>query len=139
MAIIDRRLGIDGRRGVLRTWPADAVNAVRQGGNFDCDLKEAHQVCPECKAEYLYMDSSNIWRSLDKREPYAIRKNWDNPPAWDFYLWCPVCDMRQQHSVSSHAAECCVCGESHEINNIAEDVIIFATTGKSALKEKKDE
>lgn len=38
MAIIDRRLGIDGRRGVLKTWPADAVNEVREGGNFDCDV-----------------------------------------------------------------------------------------------------
>jgi len=38
LAIIDRRLGIDGRRPVLRTWPAEAVNAVREGGAFDCDL-----------------------------------------------------------------------------------------------------
>ncbi len=38
LAIIDRRLGIDGRRPVLRTWPAEAVDAVREGGNFDCDL-----------------------------------------------------------------------------------------------------
>jgi len=38
LAIIDRRLGIDGRRPVLRTWPADAVEAVREGGAFDCDL-----------------------------------------------------------------------------------------------------
>ncbi len=37
MGIIDRRLGVDGRRPVLQTWPADAIDAVRAGGRFDCD------------------------------------------------------------------------------------------------------
>ena len=37
MAVIDRRLGVDGRSGVVRTWPAQAVNHVRSGGGFDCD------------------------------------------------------------------------------------------------------
>lgn len=37
MAVVDRRLGIDGRPGVVRTWPADAINRVRAGGGFDCD------------------------------------------------------------------------------------------------------
>ena len=37
MAVIDRRLGVDGRSGVVRTWPANAVNHVRSGGGFDCD------------------------------------------------------------------------------------------------------
>jgi hypothetical protein len=37
MALIDRRLGLDGRDGVVRTWPATAVNQLRTGGAFDCD------------------------------------------------------------------------------------------------------
>lgn len=38
MAIIDRRLGTDGRKPVIRTWPADAIDPIRSGGAFDCDL-----------------------------------------------------------------------------------------------------
>ena len=37
LAIIDRRQGMDGRPGVLRTWPEEAVDWVRMGGGFDCD------------------------------------------------------------------------------------------------------
>ena len=37
MAIIDRRLGMDGRKPVVRIWPADTINLVRAGGRFDCD------------------------------------------------------------------------------------------------------
>ena len=37
MAIIDRRLGIDGRKPMVRIWPAGAMNLVRAGGRFDCD------------------------------------------------------------------------------------------------------
>ena len=32
LAIIDRRQGVDGRQPVIRTWPADAVNGVRDPG-----------------------------------------------------------------------------------------------------------
>jgi len=42
LAIIDRRLGLDGRRPVLRTWPAHAINVIRDGGAFDCDLYTRH-------------------------------------------------------------------------------------------------
>jgi len=34
LAIVDRRLGVDGRKPVLRTWPADAINLVGKG-NYD--------------------------------------------------------------------------------------------------------
>jgi hypothetical protein len=37
MTIIDRRLGIDGREPVIRTWPADAVERVGKG-DFDAFL-----------------------------------------------------------------------------------------------------
>ncbi|MDP6543081.1 MAG: hypothetical protein QGH60_03765 [Phycisphaerae bacterium] len=37
MAIIDRRLGMDGKKPVVRTWPAGAINIIRAGGRFDCD------------------------------------------------------------------------------------------------------
>ena len=37
LAIVDRRLATDGRPAVMRTWPADAINRVRSGGDFDCD------------------------------------------------------------------------------------------------------
>ncbi len=37
MGIIDRRLGIDGRRPMLQTWPPEAIESVRTGGAFDCD------------------------------------------------------------------------------------------------------
>ena len=37
MALIDRRLGLDGSAGVVRTWPATAINHLRAGGRFDCD------------------------------------------------------------------------------------------------------
>ncbi len=37
LAIIDRRLGIDGREPVIRTWPADAVERVGKG-DFDAFL-----------------------------------------------------------------------------------------------------
>jgi len=32
LAVIDRRLGIDGREGVVRTWPSDAIELVREKG-----------------------------------------------------------------------------------------------------------
>ena len=38
MAIIDRRLAVDGRPGVLRTWPATAIELVDRG-HFDTFLK----------------------------------------------------------------------------------------------------
>ncbi len=38
MAIIDRRIGLDGPSPVLRTWPEDAAKPIRTGGAFDCDL-----------------------------------------------------------------------------------------------------
>ncbi len=34
LAIIDRRLGLDGKTPVIRTWPADAINLVGKG-NYD--------------------------------------------------------------------------------------------------------
>ncbi len=34
LAIVDRRLGLDGRRPVVRTWPSDAIDLVGQG-NYD--------------------------------------------------------------------------------------------------------
>ena len=34
LAIVDRRLGLDGRAPVVRTWPANAINLVEQG-NYD--------------------------------------------------------------------------------------------------------
>ena len=34
LAIVDRRLGLDGRAPVVRTWPASAINLVEQG-NYD--------------------------------------------------------------------------------------------------------
>ncbi len=37
LAIVDRRLGIEGRPGVIRTWPAQWIDRVRTGGAFDCD------------------------------------------------------------------------------------------------------
>ncbi len=37
LGIIDRRLGLDGRRPVLRTWPAEMADTIRIGGPFDCD------------------------------------------------------------------------------------------------------
>jgi len=37
LAIVDRRLGLNGREPVVRTWPAAAINLVRVGGGFDCD------------------------------------------------------------------------------------------------------
>jgi hypothetical protein len=37
LAIVDRRLGLDGRPGIVQTWPAEAVNHARIGGGFACD------------------------------------------------------------------------------------------------------
>jgi hypothetical protein len=37
LGIIDRRLGIDGRRPILRTWPPELADTVRVDGPFDCD------------------------------------------------------------------------------------------------------
>jgi len=37
MAVIDRQQGVDGRAGVVRTWPPQAIGHVRAGGAFDCD------------------------------------------------------------------------------------------------------
>ncbi len=34
LAILDRRLGLDGRKPVVRTWPADAIDLVEKG-NYD--------------------------------------------------------------------------------------------------------
>jgi hydrazine synthase alpha subunit-like protein/WD40 repeat protein len=38
IAIIDRRIGLDGRTPVIRTWPADAVDLV-EVGNYDTFIK----------------------------------------------------------------------------------------------------
>lgn len=35
LAIVDRRLGMDGRSPVIRTWPESAVNLVNERGGFD--------------------------------------------------------------------------------------------------------
>ena len=43
MAIVDRRLGLDGRDAVVRLWPSQAMNLVRAGGPFDCDAFSAVQ------------------------------------------------------------------------------------------------
>ncbi len=37
LAIIDRRLGLDGQDPVIRTWPENFKSLIRSGGNFDCD------------------------------------------------------------------------------------------------------
>lgn len=37
MAIVDRQLGMDGRSGVVRTWPVKAADHVRIAGAFNCD------------------------------------------------------------------------------------------------------
>ncbi|MAG93756.1 MAG: hypothetical protein CMJ48_08415 [Planctomycetaceae bacterium] len=37
LAIVDPRRAIDGRPGVVRTWPAETIDWVRMGGSFDCD------------------------------------------------------------------------------------------------------
>ena len=37
LAIVDKSRGMEGREGVLRTWPPQAVNIIRTGGGFDCD------------------------------------------------------------------------------------------------------
>jgi len=37
LAIVDRRIALDGREPVIRIWPADAIRLVRAGGPFDCD------------------------------------------------------------------------------------------------------
>jgi hypothetical protein len=43
LAIIDRRLALDGRDAVVRIWPPQAMNLVRAGGPFDCDSFSAVQ------------------------------------------------------------------------------------------------
>ncbi|HEY3325283.1 MAG TPA: hypothetical protein VGP72_32825 [Planctomycetota bacterium] len=35
LAIVDPARGLDGRAPVIRTWPADAINLVRENGGFD--------------------------------------------------------------------------------------------------------
>ena len=37
LGIFDRRMGIDGRRPVIRTWPPHVVRTFRTGGPFACD------------------------------------------------------------------------------------------------------
>jgi hypothetical protein len=37
LAIVDRQRGVEGRSGVLRTWPPQAASHIRTGGGFDCD------------------------------------------------------------------------------------------------------
>ena len=37
MAMIDRRLGLDGRGPVVRIWPPGAIDLIHTGGSFDCD------------------------------------------------------------------------------------------------------
>ena len=37
MAIIDRRLGLDGRGPVVRIWPPEAIAMIRTGGSLGCD------------------------------------------------------------------------------------------------------
>ncbi|MDD4869865.1 MAG: hypothetical protein PHR77_04835 [Kiritimatiellae bacterium] len=39
LALVDRRLGLDGRPPVVRTWPADAVNLINVNGSFDAFRK----------------------------------------------------------------------------------------------------
>ncbi|MGL6195118.1 MAG: hypothetical protein ACRC2T_09895 [Thermoguttaceae bacterium] len=37
LAIVDRRLGVDGKEPVIRTWPSEFRDRVRTTGPFDCD------------------------------------------------------------------------------------------------------
>jgi hypothetical protein len=37
MAVLDRRLALDGRPAVIHTWPEDVIERVRDDGPFDCD------------------------------------------------------------------------------------------------------
>jgi hypothetical protein len=37
MALVDRRLALEGRDGVVRIWPPQAMSLIRAGGPFDCD------------------------------------------------------------------------------------------------------
>jgi hypothetical protein len=51
LAIVDRRLGVDGREPVIRTWPADAIERVGKGG-FDAFT----QVSPKYEDPYPLSD-----------------------------------------------------------------------------------
>ena len=54
LAILDRRLGVDGRAPVLRTWPADAINLVNERGDFDA----YRRVNPKYEDPYPLDDST---------------------------------------------------------------------------------
>jgi hypothetical protein len=51
LAIVDRRLGVDGREPVLRTWPPDAVGLVMNG-----DLDTFKNVRPRYEDPYPLSD-----------------------------------------------------------------------------------
>ena len=51
LAIVDRRLGVDGRESVLRTWPPDAVGLVMNG-----DLDTFKKVSPRYEDPYPLSD-----------------------------------------------------------------------------------
>lgn len=68
IAIIDRRLGVDGRSSVVRTWPASAINLVDKGG-----LDTFKQVKPKYEDPYpLSSDYFLVSRMVGNGEEMGI-------------------------------------------------------------------
>ena len=69
LAIVDRRLGIEGRAPVVRTWPAEAVNLVSEHGNFDTFKR----VTPKYEDPYPLSDKYFLCsRTIGKGEQLGI-------------------------------------------------------------------
>lgn len=68
LAIVDRRLGLDGRAPVIRTWPANAVELVGQG-----DFDTYKQVMPKYEDPYPLSDKYFLCsRMIGKGETMGI-------------------------------------------------------------------
>jgi hypothetical protein len=75
LTILDRRLGLDGRPAVLRTWPAEAIQRVRAGGPFDCDGFAS--VYPKYESPYPLSDKYILVSRMTMRPGQTAAHGWD--------------------------------------------------------------
>lgn len=73
LAIVDRRLGMDLREPVVRTWPADAVNLVGEGDAQKFNIDTFMRVSPKYEDPYPLSDKYFLCsRETDKHELMGI-------------------------------------------------------------------
>ena len=89
LAIVDRRVGLDGASPVVRTWPADAIDLVGQG-NYDTFTRRQPEVRGSVSA--LGPCSSSV------PAPWATASRWGS--TWSIWTAGKSCCTRSYPAVS---------------------------------------